>query len=64
MRNRNREVRMMHTMLVMIGASTLLGCWLVWQAIKILAELVQALLGLLVLLLPIAVIVLVASTLT
>ncbi|HEY3087883.1 MAG TPA: hypothetical protein VGJ59_07465 [Jatrophihabitantaceae bacterium] len=55
---------MMHTMLVMIGAGTLLGCWLVWQAIKILAELVQALLGLLVLLLPIAVIVLVASTLT
>jgi hypothetical protein len=55
---------MMHTMLVMAGASVLLCCWLVWQAIKILAELIQALLGILALLLPIALIVLIASTLT
>jgi len=55
----------MHTMLAMVGASVLLGCWLVWQAIIVLAQLIQSLLRLLLaFLLPIAVVVLLASTVT
>jgi phosphate/sulfate permease len=64
MKNRRQEVSVMHTMLVMVGAGLLLGCWLVWQAIIVLAEVIQSLLRLLAFLLPIAVVVLLASVLT